>query len=100
MTATLSDNAKAALQDCFATRGKHKGKLLARCPRSDTLAAAAWQAAVLHCNPYKAGIATMLFFTDEQRAIHREVLAWFESQPRESVLLDRDRATLERLGVW
>ena len=38
---TLSDKAKAALAKAYCTRGKHRGQLLARCPRSDTLEAAA-----------------------------------------------------------
>src|SRR4029077_14800932 len=69
----LSDTAKAALAACYATRGPHKGQLLARCPKSDTLAAAAWQGAMLICNPYKASVAACLFMSAEQRAIRDEV---------------------------
>jgi hypothetical protein len=96
---TLSDAAMSALAACYATRGKHKGKLLAKCPPSQTLAAAAWQGATLSCNPYKASIASMLFMTPEQRAIRDEVLAYFDDVKARR-LDDRDRAALERLGVW
>ncbi len=97
----LSDPAQSALALCFATRGKHKGQLLARCPASHTLAAAAWQGAMLVVNPYKAGIATMLFMTAEQRAIMNEVTAHFEALPKDHMIIaDRDREGLEGLGVW
>lgn len=97
----LSEAANAALGKCYATRGKHKGRLLAQCPRSSTLEAAAWQAAMLVCNPYKCGIATMLFMNDEQRAVHKEVLAFFEQLPRATIVAsDRDRLVLESLRVW
>ena len=97
----LSDTAKSALAQCFATRGKHKGQLLAKCPASNTLAAAAWQGAMLVANPFKAGIATMLFMSDEQRAVMHEVTAHFEAMPRDhTILADRDREGLEGLGVW
>ena len=95
---TLSVQAKEALTLCYATRGKHRGQLLAKCPRSDTLAAAAWQGAMLVCNPYKASIASMLFMNAEQRAIRDEVLAHFERLPRQHMIMaQRDRETLENL---
>jgi hypothetical protein len=97
----LSETAKAALAACFATRGKHKGKLLAKCPLSTTPAAAAWQGAMAVVNPYKLGIGTLLFMTDAQRAIFEEVEAHFKSMPRDYANgSDRDREALERLGVW
>jgi hypothetical protein len=97
----LSEQSKQALAQCYATRGAHKGQLLARCPRSETLAAAAWQGAMLVCNPFKASIAAMLFMSPEQRVVRDEVLAWFESLPKAvQIAAQRDRAALERLGVW
>ncbi len=98
---TLSLKAKEALTLCYATRGKHRGQLLAKCPRSDTLAAAAWQGAMLVCNPYKASIGSMLFMSAEQRAIRDEIIAHFDALPEEYVILmQRDRQALEALGVW
>lgn len=97
----LSDTAREALRACYATRGKHRGQLLARCPRSDTLAAAAWQGAMLVCNPYRASIGAMLFMSPKQKAVRDEVLAHFESLPRDYMILaQRDREALEALGVW
>jgi hypothetical protein len=97
----LSDTASTALDACYATRGKHKGHLLAKCPPSQTLAAAAWQGAMLVCNPYKASIAALMFMSAEQRAIFEEVKAYFDAIPVwQRIKADRDRAALERLGVW
>ena len=97
----LSDKAREALREAYATRGKHRGQLLARCPRSDTLASAAWQGAMLVVNPYQASIGAMLFMSAEQRATRDEIVAHFESLPREyQILAQRDREALERLGVW
>ncbi len=98
---SLSDTATGALAGAYASRGRHRGQLLARCPKSHTLAAAAWQGAMLVCNPYQVSIGAVLFMTAEQRAILEEVRAHFETLPREyQVLAQRDREALERLGVW
>ncbi len=97
----LSDTARDALAQAYATRGKHRGQLLAKCPRSHTLAAAAWQGAMLIVNPYRASIGAMLFMSAEQRAVRDEVMAHFEALPRDyQILAQRDREALERLGVW
>jgi hypothetical protein len=100
-TTTLSDTAREALKGAYATRGKHRGQLLARCPRSDTMAAAAWQGAMAICNPYKLGIGVLLFMTEEQRAIFEEIQAHFRTLPRAyQIMAQRDREALTRLGVW
>ena len=92
----LSDKAKSALEQAYATRGKHRGQLLSQCPRSDTLAAAAWQGAMLVCNPYKASIGAMLFMTAEQKALRDEIIAHFEALPRAyQIMAQRDRYALE-----
>jgi hypothetical protein len=71
----LSDKAREALKSAYATRGPHRGQLLARCPRSNTLEAAAWQAAMAVCNPYKMGIGTIMFFSGAQKEIYAPPLA-------------------------
>jgi hypothetical protein len=97
----LSDTARTALAGAYATRGKHRGQLLKRCPPSRTLAAAAWQGAMGVVNPYQMSIGSMLFMTAEQRAIWQEVRDHFESLPREYMIMaQRDREALEALGVW
>jgi hypothetical protein len=99
--ATLSPAAARALRDAVATKGKHKGMLLKRCPASNTLAAAAWQGAMMVCNPYQVSIAACMFMTPEQRAIMHEVTACLEQFPKARMTaMQRDRATLESLGVW
>jgi hypothetical protein len=94
----ISDTAAHALKAAVATKGKHKGLLLAKAPPSRTLAYAAWQAAQMCCNPYKVSISGMMFMSAEQRAVYDEVLAIFEGLGIKK--LDRDRNGLERLGVW
>jgi len=98
---TLSTKAREALSLAYATRGKHRGQLLAKCPRSDTLAAAAWQGAMLSCNPYKASIAAQMFFSEEQRSIAKEITTHFDALPHAyKIMAQRDRYALENLGVW
>ncbi len=97
----LSDTARSALKLAIATKGKHRGQLLAKCPPSNTLAAAAWQGAILSVNPYKASVAAVLFMSKDQRAVHAEVLAHFDAMPKDyAVGADRDREALEAWGVW
>ena len=97
----LSGKARTALAKAYATRGKHKGQLLAKCPPSGTLAAAAWQGAMRAVNPFKVSISAMLFMTDEQRAICDEIATHFDRLPHAyKILAQRDRAALESLGVW
>jgi hypothetical protein len=97
----LSDTAKLALIGAYAKRGKNRGQLLARCPDSRTDAAAAWQGAMMCCNAYQVSIGAILFMSEAQRAIYNEVLAHFESLPREyQIMAQRDREALEALGVW
>lgn len=93
---TISDKAATALKAAVATRGKHKGQLLAKCPPSNTLAAAAWQGAVMAINPYKVSIGAVLFMSSEQKAIFHEV----EAALKGCIHLDRDRSALQALGVW
>jgi len=101
MTATLSPAAAAALAAAISTRGPNKGKLLRSAPPSTTLACAAWQGAMLVINPFKASIFSFVMMTDEQRAIAKEIERHFDDMPKaERIAFDKDRAGLERLGVW
>lgn len=96
---TLSDKAAAALQAAVASKGKSKGLLLAKAPPSRTLAYAAWMGAQIVCNPFKVSIGGVMFLSDEQREVYREVeaaLSGVRPRPR----LDSDRNALESLGVW
>jgi len=95
-TERITDAVKAAI----ATKGKNAGRLLAKCPPSETDAAAAWQACMMHSNPYKVGMLTMLLFTNDQRHIYDAVSAALATGKVDVRNLDRDRAALESLGVW
>lgn len=98
---TLSDTAAQALRDAMVKRGPRKGKLLASAPPAGTPANAAWQAAMLACNPFKTSISSLMFMNDEHLAIYREVRDLFDAMPRNvRTAMDKDRAALESLGVW
>ena len=97
-SAELREIVIAAINAARASRGKNKGMLKASCPRSDTDAAAAWQAITLHANPYKFSIWQAWAFTDRQRAIYDAIdkaLAGVDCRGA-----DRDRVALERMGAW
>ena len=96
---TISDAAAQALYGAVCHKGKNKGLLLARAPESRSLAYAAWQAAMMTCNPYKVSIAGLIFMSEEQRAIYTELDKLFTANPQWRGL-DRDRSALETLGVW
>ena len=94
-----------ALQDAMCKRGPRKGLLLASAPKSDTLAFAAWQAAVLEVNPFKASVGAVLFMTDEQMLVYRDVQTmWAALSPQKQAVLryglDKDARALHDLGVF
>jgi hypothetical protein len=98
-TPTIADRARIAMRALVATRGPHKNQLKARPPALSTDAYAAWQGAMLAINPYKVSIGGCLFMTPDQRAIMDFVRHVYETTPG-ATMLDRDRETLETLGVW
>lgn len=98
---TLSDTAAQALRDAMVKRGQRKGRLLASSPPSGTLAYAAWQGAMLSCNPFKASITAALFMSGEQLTVYKEIRDLFDAMPRNvRASMDKDRMALESLGVW
>ena len=98
---TLSEKAAAALNAATAKRGPNKGKLLSSAPPANTLAYAAWQGAMLAVNPYKASIAGLLFMSEEQKQVREEVTKYLDTLKKaQRIALDKDRETLEKLGVW
>ena len=90
----------SAIESAISTRGKNKGQLKATCPRSDTDAAAAWQALQMEANPYKVSMGTCLFFSTRQTKIFNAVLETIRDRNIDVRGLDRDRVALESLGVW
>jgi len=102
MSKPLSDSAAAALKPCFATRGKHKGMLKAKPPSPFQFPAeyAAYQGAMLACNPFKASIVGMMLMQPQHKAICDEVCAYIEARPHLVRALQSDRNILEKLGAW
>lgn len=89
-----------ALDSAIASKGKHKGKLKAKCPPMGTDGAVMWQALMTYANPYKIGIGHLLWGSVSDP----EFKSACDSYAREKGLvlrhLDRDRVALERLGAW
>lgn len=88
----------AAINGALVSRGKHKGSLLAQCPRSNTDAAAAWQAIMGYANPYKLGLGVILCFSPRQSAIYRAIDDALKGHDLRG--FDRDRVALEIMGAW
>lgn len=85
----------------LATKGKAKGFLKRSAPPSASLERAAWEAATISANPFKTSVGTIMFFTDEQKAIYENLSQAFDKLPRSvAARFDYDRAALETLGVW
>lgn len=98
----ISEQAGRALHGAACHKGANKGRLLKNPPR-DKFARAAWFGAQMVCNPYKVSIPALIFMSDEERAIYREIETLFDAMKAAGwrpELLDSDRATLERLGAW
>lgn len=96
--AIISEKSAKAFHSAISQRGKSKGLLLAKAPPSNTLAFAAWHGAMMVCNPYKVSIPGLLFMTQEQREVFREVERVLENLGIKN--LDRDRNALQRIGAW
>ena len=94
MQKPLTETAAAAVRACIMETGGHV-KLKARAPRANTLAYAAYQGMIINWNPYKASVVGIMFMTDEQREVYREVEAWAEANPQLRGL-DSDRLALEK----
>ena len=75
----LSVAANTALHDALTKRGPRKGRLLKSAPAYGSAAYAAWQAAMLNCNPHKVSMSGVMFLTPENKAIYDEIDALFES---------------------
>lgn len=100
----LSPAARQALMACFATRGPRKGLLKSKPAAAFTapLEYAAWQGAMLVCNPFKASIFGMMMLQRHPAAlaVFEEVKAYFDARLALARVCDKDRAALEALGVW
>jgi hypothetical protein len=89
-----------AYQDAIASKGKHAGKLKAKCPPMGTDGAIMWQAIQLNANPYKVSIWQIAMLSREQSEFYALCQAWADARKAIAPMLDRDRVALERLGAW
>lgn len=89
-----------AYEGAIATRGKHKGKLKAKCPPMGTDAAIMWQAMQMHANPYKVSIMQLVMGSHGDEEFYAACQKFADERASVAKRLDRDRVALERLGVW
>jgi hypothetical protein len=73
LTPEMRKKLLVAWETATVSRGKRKGKLKAKCPPMNTLGAACWQG--MNTNPWKIGIAHLLFMDKEKM----EVYEWYEA---------------------
>jgi len=97
----LSDAGKAAATKAFASRGKHKGQLLRKCPPLNTPAAAAWNAIMFHANSSKVGLVHMVFMMDDDnRKLYNHIQKYLEDYHVDTTWMDVDANMLRNAGVW
>jgi hypothetical protein len=89
-----------AYGDAIASKGKHAGKLKAKCPPMGTDGAIMWQAVQMNANPYKVSIMQIALLDSAAQAFYCECQQWADERKAIAPMLDRDRVALERLGVW
>lgn len=99
-TEILKEKVKTAIEGALVSRGKNKGMLKAKCPPMGTFEASAWQAIILHANPFKVGFGHLIFFSAEQREIYDYIDNKIKTENISVSGLDRDRKALEAFGVW
>ena len=96
----IQRRAREALRKAICTRGKNKGRLLAKCPPVDTDEAAAWQAVMTFANPYKVGFGHLFFMSKERQELYEYMTNTFRESGVDLRKMDRDRAALDSLGVF
>ena len=96
----LKDRYLNALAEAIATRGPRKGMLKAKCPAVDTDAAAVWLGIMSKANPFKVGMAHMMFMRPERKRLYEYAYLRASDMGRNIINLDSDRRALEALGVW
>ena len=89
-----------AYEDAIASRGKHKGKLKAKCPPMGTDAAIMWTQMMLHSNPYKVGMMHAIYGSYQDAEFTDACRKFAEERASVAKYLDRDRVALEMLNVW
>ena len=89
-----------AYDGAIASKGRHAGKLKAKCPPMGSDAAIMWQAMQMNANPYKVSIMQVALLNKEQAGFYSQCQAWADERKAIAPMLDRDRVALDRLGAW
>lgn len=99
-SAAQIDRLLKAYDGAIASKGRHAGKLKAKCPPMGTDAAIMWQAMQMNANPYKVSIMQIAILDKEQSAFYGLCQVWADERKTIAPMLDRDRVALDKLGVW
>ena len=99
-SAAQIDRLLLAFDGAIASKGRHAGKLKAKCPPMGTDAAIMWQAVQMNANPYKVSIMQIALLNQEQSAFYGLCQAWADERKAIAHMLDRDRVALDKLGAW
>ena len=89
-----------AFDGAIASKGRHAGKLKAKCPPMGSDAAIMWQAIQMNANPYKVSIMQIALLSREQSEFYSHCQAWADERKAIAPMLDRDRVALDRMGAW
>ena len=94
------DRLLLAFDGAIASKGRHAGKLKAKCPPMGSDAAIMWQAMQVNANPYKVSIMQIALLNKDQSEFYSQCQAWADERKAIAPMLDRDRVALDRLGAW
>lgn len=89
-----------AYGDAIASKGKNKGKLKAKCPAMGTDGAVMWQACMMYANPWKVSIFQMIMASHGEDSFVKACSDFAHARRDVLTILDRDRVSLTKLGVW
>ncbi len=95
----MQEKTKQAILGCVVQRGKFKGTFRRTKPKRMSLEHAAWVGVMVVFNPYKVSMMDYMLMNEEEREVCKEAEAWADAN-KHLRYADRDRGTLEELGVW
>ena len=94
------ESIKDAITKAFASKGKNKGFLKAKCPPVNTPENAAWLAIQGFANSYKANFGQMFMMSSKNREIYDLIEEKICQSGINCKGFDKDRKGLESIGAW
>lgn len=94
---TFKEKLAQGFKEALVQKGKRKGLLKAQCPPVGSYGSAVWQGLISVANPYKIGLAHIMFMTDECKEIYRHVAQSVEG--KDVSFMDKDAEVFKRIGL-